>query len=77
MLCSGSVSEDVHGRVSVCVCWIIHVSDTALEKQMEHALLVGTLQPYLMEEKKKYSQFILAHAGYQLYAEAQALFFLL
>lgn len=44
---------------------------------MEHALLVGTLQPYLMEEKKKYSQFILAHAGYQLYAEAQALFFLL
>lgn len=37
---------------------------------MEHALLVGTLQPYLMEEKNKYSQFILNHAGYQLCAEA-------
>lgn len=45
---------------------------------MEHALMVGRLQPYLMEEKNKYSQFIPDHAsypGYQLCVEAQALFF--
>lgn len=42
---------------------------------MEHALLVGRVHPYLMEENNKYSQFILDHGSYQLCAEAQLFLF--
>lgn len=43
---------------------------------MEHALLVGGLQPYLMEEKNKYSQFILDHAGLSAVCRGLGIIFL-